>query len=364
MRQSPVLYEAYWLRTIACLAVMMTHTVDVTLLHYENQIGWLEENLLILMRFMAYFGTPAFVFLSEFLIARAYREQVPASFLRKRVRYLLIPFAVMGVVFAVALAPSWSAVPDRAALHILAGGYTGYFVLIIFQFYLLHLLAARWLNCRKPWPVLGCSLVISALYLLFFNLTEPPAGAVAEYIWQRGYWLPFIGWLFYFTLGFYAGIYYDQLKQRLDEHRWLIRILPVFSILLLIVLVRTDTILVVSSKRIDMLLYTTAMIFLIFYLARFTEKAPPPVLWISRYSFNIYLLHNLFLLHAPPIPGLPPLVYAATALTAALLLSITAAAILAKLPGSDYIIGKQLPVPHDKAAKKERLRPQGRTVSR
>lgn len=364
MGQKPVLYEAYWLRTIACLAVMMTHTVDVTLLHYENQIGWLEENLLILTRFMAYFGTPAFVFLSEFLIARAYREQVPASFLRKRVRYLLIPFAVMGVIFAVALAPSWTAVPERAALHLFAGGYTGYFVLIIFQFYLLHLLTARWLSSKKPLPVLGCSLVISALYLLFFNVTEPPGGAVTEYIWQRGYWLPFIGWLFYFTLGFYAGIYYEQLKQRFDEHRWLIRLLPVFSMLLLVVLVRTDTIAVVSSKRIDMLLYTTGIIFFIFYLARFAEKVPRPVLWISRYSFNIYLLHNLFLLHAPAIPGLPPLVYAPTAFTAALLLSITVAALLAKLPGSDHIIGKQLSVPHSHAVKEERPRSAGRTASR
>ncbi|WP_100372162.1 acyltransferase family protein [Bacillus sp. FJAT-45037] len=345
--------EAFWIRAIACLAVATTHAVDTTLANYEYSANQLEEHLLILLRFMAYFGTPAFVFLSELLLAKAYPNDVPKGFFKKRIKFLLIPFVSIGLLFAFLISDSLLEAIRQAFVHIFLGGYYGYFILIIFQFYLLHVLLQKHLKNWSPKLVLSLAFIINVSYLGFFNFTEPVnTSAAAEYIWLRGYWVPFLGWIFYFVLGYYCGRNYEALKVKLFEHKKKILILPVLSIALIVVLVLTDILNVVSSKRVDMLLYTMSMIFAIIVLTMKINRVPVFIKFISKYSFNIYLLHKFILYVMVPIDFLNPLVYFVFVYIVAVGGSIVLAQLLSKVKYSEYIIGKQLVMTEDVEVKR------------
>jgi membrane-bound acyltransferase YfiQ involved in biofilm formation len=339
--------EAFWMRAIACLAVATTHAVDTTLANYEYSSNQLEEHLLILIRFMAYFGTPAFVFLSELLLARSYPNYVPHGFFKKRIKFLLIPFVSIGILFAFLITDSLQEALSQSFTHIFLGGYYGYFILIIFQFYILHVLLQKYLRNWSPKIALSIAFAINVLYLGFFNFTEPMNNAAAEYFWLRGYWVPFLGWIFYFVLGYYCGKNYEVLKEKLQEHKKKILILPFLSIALIVVLVLTEILHVVSSKRVDMLLYTMSMIFAIIVLTMNIDRVPVFIKVISKYSFNIYLLHKFFLYLMPTIDFLNPLLYFVFVYMVAVGASIILAKLLSKLKFSQYIIGKQLITPEE-----------------
>lgn len=68
----------------------------------------------------------------------------------------------------------------------------------------------------------------------------------------------------------------------------------------------------ISSKRPDIMLYSTSMIFLCFHLFSKMKHVPKIMMFISNYSFSIYLLHAYFmiigyvlLLNIPDIPAVP-----------------------------------------------------------
>ncbi|WP_051314746.1 acyltransferase family protein [Alteribacter aurantiacus] len=340
-----ILYEVYWIRALACLAVVLVHAVNTTLANYEGSLTQFEEYMLIFIRFAAFYGTPAFVFISELLLARAYPEQLPHGFFTKRVRFLLIPFAVMGLLFAAIQASNLIGFFQEASLNLFAGGYTGYFVLIIFQFYILHALLHKKMSNWPALPVLLVAFFIQMTYLAFFNFTEPRSNQVSEYIWLRGHWLPFTGWIFYFALGFYVGRNYENVKKWIVTHKKTIFVLPVISILIITVNVRADVIEVVSSKRLDNVFYTVSMIAFILFVAAKVNRVPGWILFISKYSFNIYLLHTLVLYPVPSSEGMNPFVYAALLFILALFGSILVARVVHVWSEGEWIIGKTLPSP-------------------
>ncbi|WP_276328191.1 acyltransferase family protein [Evansella clarkii] len=340
-----IIYEAYWLRAIACMAVVITHAVNTTLINNDSSDSQFQEYLLIMLRFMAFFGTPAFVFISELLISRAYPTKIPQGFLIKRVKYLLFPYVFMGAVFAVIESNSQREFFQKTFFNLLLGGYTGYFILIIFQFYILHILFSRFLKTLPVKPVIFISFIINLLYLALFNFTEPFPGALGEYLWARGYWMPFIGWIFYFILGYYSGLHFDLLKEKIKQYRALIFTVPPLALLLLILLVRADIVTVVSSKRLDMPIYTAGVIMVILYLTSKYRKTPEFILVISKYSFNIYLLHKIFLFYLPPIEGTSPFIYFVISFLSSLMFSVLLAKLLSFFKFSHYLIGKPLPDP-------------------
>ncbi|WP_096186595.1 acyltransferase family protein [Evansella halocellulosilytica] len=343
--EKKIIHEAYWLRAISCIAVVITHAVNTTLANYEQTIPQIDEYALILVRFMAFFGTPAFVFISELLLAHSYPNGVPKGFFMKRIKFLLIPFAFMALVFAVVESNSQTELFQNTFLNLFLGGYTGYFILIIFQFYLLHVFLHKQLSKWSPKIILSLTFIINIGYLAFFNFTEPANSPYAAYIWERGYWLLFVGWLFYFALGYYCGKNYQLLKEKLVEYKMLVPVIPIGAMLLLIFLVRSDILDIVSSKRVDMVIYTTGMIFTIILLTSVFKQVPKLILFISKFSFNIYLIHKIFLYYLQPIDFLPPLAYFVFATVYAIIGAILVSKILSIIPFSPFLIGKTIPVP-------------------
>ncbi|WP_269758098.1 hypothetical protein [Thalassobacillus sp. C254] len=138
------------------------------------------------------------------------------------------------------------------------------------------------------------------------------------------------------------------MKNKIQKHKKIIFIWPTAAFLTMAVLVRGDIIDVVSSKRIDNLVYTTGVIFFIILLTMKVRKVPSFVSLISRHSFHIYLVHTLFLYYLPPIEGVNPLAYFLLAAVYCVLSSIITAKILLSLSSvSNLLIGKPIVTPQD-----------------
>lgn len=283
--------EIFWLRAIACLAVVMIHSITKNRLeHPESEMLFSLE----LFQVSLMFATPVFVFISEFLISHNYKGELPKGFFKKRAKFLLTPYIFMGFLFALVFNDNLTLYTFlfKGFTNVFLGLYVGYFILIIFQFYILHHFLHKKLAVWNPWKVLSITFFISFFYILFFNFVPIPDSLLAEYIWKRGYWLIFIGWLFYFALGYYTGKHFELIKQFVIRHSFVIIFSTLITLAFLLTIHYSGLFTYTASKRFDMMLYTTAMIFMIILISSKFKKTPRIIIFISNYSFSIFLLHR------------------------------------------------------------------------
>lgn len=302
--------EIFILRSIGCLSIVLLHSIYIGIDTMTiREMGELSAIFFDSIQMILYYGTPMFIFISEFLIAYSYRNRdLPDYFLKKRLRYILIPYMVMGIAYALPFfAEGWQSGFTKIGLNIFIGDYHGYFILIIFQFYLFHLFFHKHLRRWNPKIVLSVTFFINAAYLVFFNFTAPPENLLhGEYIWERFYWIPMLGWIFYFTVGFYAGTYYESFSKYIYRYRYLIVAGPVLTSILLLTLYHSGFLTEHSSKRTDILVHTIVCSFFLFYITSRLKELPPFLEMISRYSFGIYLLHYLYIFFLDALFRLQP----------------------------------------------------------
>lgn len=334
MSNKQIVNEVFWLRAISCLAVILIHAIS-------QSLDYGKSNSLEMIRMFSMFGTPAFIFISEFLIAKSYSENIPKNFLVKRMKILLIPFVLMGIIYAIfdnGITPKALAV--GIIRNVLLFDYVAYFIIVIFQFYILHILLHKRLNRWDPKIALSISLLINTLYLSSFNFVEPFDFPYSRYIWYRVSWYPFFGWIFYFTLGYYCGKYYPKFITLLQKYKNLVFLYFVVSASIFITLWFYDiSPSIVSSKRVDVLFFTISVIILIFCITYNFKKVPRFIMFISRYSFSIYLLHKLLMGFIPPIVDNIYL-YTFILFSFSLISSIFISFLLNKTTFGKYIVGR------------------------
>ncbi|WP_164667406.1 acyltransferase family protein [Virgibacillus doumboii] len=340
MKNQSFINEVFWLRCIACLAVTLGHAIVSGNNYFTGSSIYHFGSYVLHMAVL--FGVPVFIFISELLLANKYTEKVPDTFIRRRAQILLFPYLVMSIIYALISIETWTfqEVITRIAMSVFLGDSAVYFILIIFQFYFLHLLLRKYLNRFSAKYTIPIALLINFLYLAFFNFTEVPDNAVGYFIWTKGYWMPFTGWLFYFVLGFYCGRNYRAVLY-FFRNKWLL-VIPFLSLVLML-LMNNMFHLDYDSKRVDMLLYASSVIFLIMYVSSSITKLPKLVMFISNYSFSIFLL-NLFyfrLLSAvepPDFLNLPS--YTVLLFLFTLLLCIGTAYLFNQFRFGKYVVGR------------------------
>lgn len=332
--------EIHWLRAIACLSVVGLHAITsgITLFYPEDldTTGY----LLHIIQMSLMFGTPTFIFISEFLFAKNYSNHIPKGFLAKRVKALGLPYIAMAVVYAVFSADDLhpKTLLIKTLTNIFLGDFVAYFILIIFQFYIAHILLYEKLQRVNPKTALIIAFLINASYLSIFNFISPPDNEIMEYIWAKGHWLLFIGWSFYFVLGFYCGRYYDKLLDILHHYK---KHLPLFALLFLVIVLVLKYLKLpsyTSSKRIDIIFYTTSVIFLVLSYASKIKVTPKLVFIISKYSFSIYLLHTLFVYNIKPM-GSSLILHIFIVFVLGVILPIGFSFVFNLLPFGRYLVG-------------------------
>ncbi|MCH4562272.1 acyltransferase family protein [Halomonas sp. EGI 63088] len=278
--------EIYWLRCYGCLAVFGFHFLDRINQHRDHLA-------LDLARIPTVLGTPTFIFISIFLFSARYGNAIPEGFLANRVKYVMVPYLVYGLIYSTAEFVRVNAgngevgFVDNAVEYLIYAGWHGYFLIIAMQFYAFYWVYTRFGLGRFLAP--GPGLVIGSLIsIAYWGLTR------LFHIDPPGYllWIAPLGWLYLFFLALLLVRHYPHpervpLLGELARPRWLVAMTG------LVVLLSLPGWLEYSSKE-----TWTIPLFILFTLWAMSRlhgrPATPLVRRINEYSFGIYLAHPLF----------------------------------------------------------------------
>jgi membrane-bound acyltransferase YfiQ involved in biofilm formation len=298
----PAVGEFHLLRSVACMGVVVIHVISMLLRAPGSTPEW-SLQFLGGLQMLLMFSTPTFVFLSAAIVGYAY-DGAPKGFLRKRVLFVAVPFISIGVAFALfnaVLAFRHHADPGFFWTHFLrdttrnlTGGAHTWFILPIFQFYVLYALFGRWLGRASPRTVIGAAVLINVAYLGFFNFLATPRDWTTL-IHRHSYSLVFPAWTAYFAVGFYVGRYYDQVLNGLRTIVPLVGITGVAAATFMIWMHSSGALSDVSSRRLDMIPYTVCVIGLFVYAGARLQRIPQVIVRVSQLSFGVYLVHPFVL---------------------------------------------------------------------
>lgn len=295
----PVVKEIYLLRFVACLGIVLMHGITLSLDMYDME----ESPLLMLtsIQLALMFGTPLFIFISEFIIAYSYSDRLPKNFYKKRFKYIFIPFLFIGVLDAAlqSIGTNNLEFEKKLLLNFFEGDFHGYFIVIIFQFYLLHPLFVKYIVPKYPaYKVIMTAFFINFGYLAFFNFLNPykyfSYVPYAELEWDFFNKMPFPAWIAYFVIAYYCGKNYEVFLSLLQRYRYQLLVVFLITLSILLATQLSGILTKVHSKRIDVIPYTLSVAILLIFIASKMKKMPRFIIFISRYSFGIYLLHPLF----------------------------------------------------------------------
>ncbi|VEF49623.1 putative membrane component involved in biofilm formation [Bacillus freudenreichii] len=268
------------LRVIACLSVVLLHSSTQT----ARILGHPQTDIYHLGRILLCYATPTFIVLSMIIIANRYPLKLPGDFWGSRFKYIFLPFISFGIIDALVvkyLKPAL--ILDQKILdNILTGKFIGWFILVIFQFYLLHYLVIRFkLSMKWLFPL---SLFVMFGYLFLLN-TEKITLDGFSYMLK----FPFLAWFGYFTAAFIVGKHYKVISEKLLRFRWVTLLFLFVSIGIVYVSYRLG-ITEVDSRRMDLYPLVLSVSAVILAWGQLIPKLKLIDL-ISNYSFGIYLLH-------------------------------------------------------------------------
>ncbi|MBM7649319.1 membrane-bound acyltransferase YfiQ involved in biofilm formation [Bacillus ectoiniformans] len=346
--------EIYWIRAIACLSVVFIHLLTLMLV---NNPELPEKTAAIVQsaQLMLLFATPMFILISEVLLAHAYPDQLPKGFFQKRIKYIFLPYVFISFLYAAyaqfTLGFTMEGFLTQSAKHLFLVSWHGYFILIIFQFYLLHAFFIRFMKQASVWFTLAVTASVQITYTYVFLYTPAPDSEMLQVFWSSYSRLLFPGWLFYFTAAWHLGRNINATRFFIKKHVKAIGAICASSALVMVYMFLSGEFSAMTSRRIDVIFYTVSLFMLLFYWMTKMKKIPAPVMLISRYSFAIYLLHPMMqnIMHSWFVPMrlsmYIPLMFVLN--TAACIL---AAWLLQKIPFGKFIIGN-IPAASRKKAK-------------
>ncbi|WP_197468203.1 acyltransferase family protein [Fictibacillus phosphorivorans] len=268
------------LRTIACLSIVFLHSTSQVGL----AMGFPKTEYYQLLRTMLCFATPTFVVLSEVILANRYPDKLPEKFWTKRLKWIFAPyisFSVIDALVSYKMNPNFD-LGGKILKNIFLGEFEGYFVLIIFQFYILHYFVTKYkisMNLLIP---------VSILAMIFhFKILEGNIAFVKEHV--AFFKIPFTAWFAYFTLAYVIGRNYKRLSETFLRYKWFTLLGVLLSIVIVFVLFKAGYT-SVGSRRIDLLPLTIMLSVAVFAWGQLIPNFKF-VNIISNYSFGIYLIH-------------------------------------------------------------------------
>lgn len=268
------------LRVFASLSVVLLHSTT----QISRLVGHPQYDLYYFFRIILNYATPTFIVLSIIILANRYPNRLPDNFWAGRIKYIYLPFVFFGVLDAfVRLHFNPNLKLDQKILdNILTGKFEGWFILVIFQLYILHYMVIRF-KLSMVW-MFPLSLVVMAIYLSFITGDVPSMNGL-EYTLK----LPFFAWFGYFTAAFLIGKNYKYLSGKLLKYRWFTLFLLVVS-LGIVYLGHRSGISEISSRRLDLYPLVLSVTSVILAWGQLIPQSKI-INTISNYSFGIYLLH-------------------------------------------------------------------------
>lgn len=327
----------FWMRALACLSIVLIHSITTTFFKL-NEID--HSKIFRLIQLLLMFSTPLFVFISEFLIAKNYGVNLKENFWKSRMLHLGVPFVILNSLLAIVYGypTDLQSYAQQWIRMMFQGGSVTYFILIIFQFFVLHKVLGPFLIKLNPIKITIYSVIFSSIFWYIRGSFKAPDIAILSWIWDREGWIIFFGWFCYFVLAFYIGVHYEKFITKIKEFKLGI-ILGLFIATCILIgnyVLGIDT--YVESKRFDIPLYTVFVILFFFLISTYNIYVPKFILFISNYSFSIYLLHYFFV-HRLGTLNIDPIKNIIFTFIITLIFSICIAYILNKFKYGKFIVG-------------------------
>jgi peptidoglycan/LPS O-acetylase OafA/YrhL len=318
-----------------------------------------------------------FLLMGIVLVLSAERSGRTGS-LRRRLTLVGAPYLTWSVIYLVL---SWAtggrnAPWDGAALALLTGTawYHLYFLLVTMQFYVVQP-AFLWLlrrTRRRPWTLLGASLVVGLLLTGWLHYGHSAPGPLGTYRAYAAQLLP--TYQFLFVVGGVAALHLDAVLKWLVAHRRAVVAASVAGAVameaLYFISVATGIPAGTAVDPVQPALQIWAVILVAGLCAAatwWTEARTPHLRWLNRasdLSFGVYLLHplllaGLFLLPWASTP--PPVVRAVVATALALAGSLVVIDVARRTPASLFLTGRPRRRSEEAPAGRARAVPEGVT---
>ncbi|KPN96409.1 biofilm PIA synthesis protein icaC [Lysinibacillus sp. ZYM-1] len=330
MRVIKMVYEWNALRAIACLSIVLLHaTTNIEIIN-----GFIDQPYYQFFRLLLCFATPTFILLSILILANRYQHQLPSQFLWHRFQFIFIPFVAAGIIYAANAAFHYNEnFWDALYRHIVLGDFSGWFVMTIFQLYILFFIVKKY-KISIIWfiPIL---FLLGIVYMTLANLN-------LDYFIQNDHFmrLLFVGWLPYFVFAYLIGSHYERFAYYFVKYKFF----TVLSAILATTILYINYYLgaqQITSRRIDMILFVLAIAICILAFAQILPKLSF-IHIISRYSFGIFLIHWLIQEYLAPYSALLPTtsLQVTSLFFASLLVCMLLIKIISFVPFSAYLIGK------------------------
>ncbi|RED77626.1 FAD-dependent oxidoreductase [Cohnella phaseoli] len=317
LRNQDRIPELQLVRALAILCVLTVHaSASATIAMQNSGYYWIYNFINVFMRV----GTPTFIFLSSFVLFYSYYRRpldrkLISSFYKKRLLYILVPYAVFSAIYFVvvryganqalfdaeALATFWKKLlTGKAYAHL-------YFIFISIQFYALFPVL---LWATKRWTRLVHFLIPLGLVVQWgFVLLNKHYWHVTN----KGSWS--LSYFSFFFLGAALGIYYPKIKNWIVVSKanasltrvsaWALLWTAWLTVALVHVTVyyqarangvRFNSTLYEFLWNFHSLTSALAIVQAAFYIyRRFPNSLSKLLQPLGRYSFGIYLIHLLFL---------------------------------------------------------------------
>lgn len=185
------------------MAAVITIHVTSTYIGYGSNILVMGMNLAFILNQLARFSVPLFILLSGASLGLSASDDSFSGFLYKRFTKIGVPYLVWTAIYIIYKNPSaLGTINFQSLLKTVLLGQAAphlYFVVIIFQFYLLFPFLRRYIN-RAPYQSILFSFAVSYWIqkLFYFRRlgTDLIPGILQPYLW-----LLFPTWIFYFVAG-------------------------------------------------------------------------------------------------------------------------------------------------------------------
>ncbi|RSK28717.1 acyltransferase [Bacillus sp. HMF5848] len=319
------------LRVVACLSVVLLHSTTQTI----YAVGAPKIINYDLYRILLCYATPTFILLSIVILANKYQEGLPRHFWPSRLKWILAPYVAFGLIdsFVLKIKNPYYNLEIGIMQHIFQGKFVGWFILVIFQFYILYYIVNRFkLSMTYLLPI---SMVVMFSYLYF--LKHIPQHLVPYSHYLR---LPFIAWFGYFTVGYLVGKHYKKIAAILLKWRVLTVVAVLVSVIIIYLSYKSGYV-VIHSRRLDLFFLVISSSALVIAWGQLV----PNYKWItllSNYSFGIYLMHWQIQTFIAPYTAQwfsHTSTRVVSLFTASLVLSLIIIKIISTLPFGSYIVG-------------------------
>lgn len=329
----PHIYELDPMRACTAFSVVAVHVLAFTMFLNQTGLGVEIQNAVVVT---FHFTREVFLFVTAFALVYVYYDKAfpLKQFWKKRGIGVLFPYVVWSIVYIWVNAPPRSATSfvSTALFDILTGSasYQLYYILLTLQFYLLFPLFLLFLRrvAHHPWIVLGISFVLQVLlfYVDFHVLQSNTASLPAFWRVFAQYQGSFVLiYQFYFVLGSFAALYFQQVRAFLLRHgklvvgTFVLMLVALWLHFALQVRVYGEPLsLATSVLQPEMVFFSVAIIAFALWLAcrwavKTVERSPSRHFWgkLSDASFGVYLVHALVLtfllrLVVPAMPSIWP----------------------------------------------------------